>query len=105
MNTQTLTNFITLLQKTIATDSNLSPNYNTRNIYRRSVPTVKEPSYPLIAISYDRNGLDAGTDIESIRVRFTVIDKTELMPETTVGYLQDLLPGCFRYLPKKSCLV
>lgn len=85
-----LTNFIQLVQSEIVTDAKMSVKFNRNNVYRKDLPAVKDPKYPCIIISYDRNGRDIGTDIELIRLRFTVVSKEPDIPEEYVGYLQDL---------------
>jgi hypothetical protein len=88
--------FIKHLQTLITTDETLSATFNDKNIYRRSLPQVVNPTYPCATIYYDRDLRQAFSEIDRLQVYIEIHTKEFFNVEDIVDRINELL-HLYRY--------
>lgn len=82
--------FIKHVQRKIIEHSELSVKFNQNNVYRRSLPQIKDPKYPCITVFYDLDPRQIFAEIDHIQLYITIHTDEFFDAENSADLIADL---------------
>jgi hypothetical protein len=82
--------FIKHVQRMIITHAELSQKFNVNNVYRRTLPQIKDPKYPCITMYYDLDPRQAFAEIDHVQLYITIHTDEFFDAENSADLIADL---------------